>query len=266
MNNASRPVRALIADDEPMLRQMLQHRLKEAWPELQVVAEAATGSEVITRFEEQEPDIAFLDIKMPVLSGIEAARAIAGRCHVVFVTAFDEFAIEAFDRGAIDYLLKPVSPDRLAHTVTRLKERMATPAAAANASLQEMLSVLSEHLGTRSGAARVRPEGGLKWIKASMGQNLHLVAVADVVYFQAEDKYTKVLTAKMELLIKKPIKELGEELDPGIFWQIHRSTIVNVNAIAKVGRDYREQPVIQLKDRPETLLVSRAYAHLFKQM
>lgn len=255
-----RPIRALIADDEPLLRDMLKFRLAQAWPELQIVAEAETGAEAITLFESYEPDLVFLDIKMPVLSGIDAARAIAKRCHVVFVTAYDDYAIEAFDHGAIDYLLKPVNPERLGETVERLKLRLASPAGATAHSLDAVLATLSEHLGG-AGSAR-----SLKWIKASSGQHLHLIAVDDVVYFQAEDKYTKVMTADAELLIKKPIKELSDQLDPDQFWQIHRATIVNVNCIAKVGRDHRDQPLIQLKTRNESLTVSRAYAHLFKQM
>ncbi len=255
------PARALIADDEPLLREMLKIRLRQAWPELQIVAEAETGSEVITLFEEFEPDLAFLDIKMPVLSGIDAARAIAGRCHIVFVTAHDEFAVEAFRRGALDYVLKPVHPERLAETVARLKERLASPAIAQAGALEEVLAALTEHVGRRLGGAK-----SLQWIKASLGQHLHLIAVPDIYYFRAEDKYTKVITAKTEMLIKKTIRELGAELDAETFWQIHRSTIVNVRHIAKVGRDHRDQPVIHLKERAETLQVSRAYAHLFRQM
>jgi DNA-binding LytR/AlgR family response regulator len=263
MPDPGRPVRALIADDEPLLREMLKLRLKQAWPELEIVAEAETGSEAITLFEEYEPDLAFLDIKMPVLTGIDAARALAGRCHLVFVTAYDEFAVEAFNRGAIDYVLKPVHPERLAETVARLRERVAAPRNAPSGPLEDILAALTERIGAR---LEGRGERGLKWIKATVGQHLHLVAVPDIVYFRAEDKYTKVMTTKMEMLIKKPIRELGEELDGDTFWQIHRATIVNVNHIAKVGRDHRDRPVIHLKDRAETLTVSRAYAHLFRQM
>jgi DNA-binding LytR/AlgR family response regulator len=263
VHESARPVTALIADDEPLLREMLKFRLRQAWPELQVVAEAESGVEAITLFDEYEPDLVFLDIKMPVLSGVDVARAIARRCHIVFVTAFDEYAIEAFHQGAIDYLLKPVNPERLAETVERLKERLAAPRSAGEGPLEDILASLAERLGARAGGPAER---GLKWIKASLGPQLHLIAVPDIVYFRAEDKYTKVMTAKVEMLIKKPIKELSEELDGETFWQIHRSTIVNVNFIAKVVRDHRDRPLIHLKDRSETLTVSRGFAHLFRQM
>ncbi|MBV8660055.1 MAG: response regulator transcription factor [Burkholderiales bacterium] len=252
-------IRALIADDEPLLRDMLKFRLQQVWPELEVVAEAESGAEAVQLFDEFEPDLAFLDIQMPVMTGVEVARVLAKRCHIVFVTAYDEYAVEAFNRGAIDYVLKPVNAERLAETVERLKERLASSRSAPIGPLEELLAAFAARTGSRG-------EHGLKWIKASQGQHLHLIAVPDIIYFRAEDKYTKVMTASGELLIKKPIKELSEELDGDAFWQIHRSTIVNVHCIDHVGRDHRDQPLIYLKGRDETLIVSRAFAHLFKQM
>jgi len=194
----------------------------------------------------------FLDIRMPVKSGIEVARALEGRCHAVFVTAYDEYAVAAFDEGAVDYVLKPVSPERIAKVVARLKSRLAS------APLD--LSAVLARLAAREGG------GFLKWIRASLGATMKLIDVGDVLYFQAEDKYTKVVTAAGDAHIKKPIKELFEELDPESFWQIHRATIVNLRAIARIERDWRDQPVISLRDRDEKLAVSRTFAHRFKAM
>jgi DNA-binding LytR/AlgR family response regulator len=244
---------ALIAEDEPMLRAQLKARLAEAWPELTIVAEAGNGDEAIAAIVEHKPDVAFLDIRMPVRSGIDVARELDGMTHVVFVTAYDEYAVAAFDEGAIDYVLKPVSPERIAKVVARVKARLASPPE----DLTALLARLSARDGTRS---------PLKWIRASLGPTMQMIAVDDILYFQAEDKYTKVVTEAAEALIKKPIKELYEELDVETFWQIHRGTIVNLRAIAKVERDWRDQPVITLKSRPEKLTVSRTFAHRFKAM
>ena len=244
---------ALIAEDEPMLRAQLRARLREAWPELDDIAEAENGEQALALIEERRPDVAFLDIRMPVKSGLDVARELDGRCHVVFVTAYDEYAIAAFDEGAVDYVLKPVAPERIAKVVARVKARLAMPPA----DLTTLLRRLAE---------RAEAGGPLKWIRASLGNVMQLIAVADVVYFQAEDKYTKVVTAQSEALIKKPIKDLYDELDQEAFWQIHRATIVNLNAIARVERDWRDQPVITLKSRPEKLTVSRTFAHRFKAM
>ncbi len=243
---------AILAEDEPLLRAQLKSRLAEAWPELDVVAEAANGDEAIAAIDEHRPDIAFLDIRMPATNGLEVARIVGDRCHVVFVTAYDEYAIAAFDQGAVDYLLKPPSPERIAKVVARLKSRLAT------APLD--LGALIAKLATREDG------GPLKWIRASLGPSMQVIAVDDVLYFQAEDKYTKVVTASDEALIRKPIKELYEELDQEAFWQVHRGTIVSLRAIARVDRDWRGEPVIVLKDRPETLTVSRTFAHRFKAM
>jgi len=243
---------ALIAEDEPMLRAQLKSRLADAWPELAIIAEAANGADALAMVEAHQPDIVFLDIRMPVKSGIDVARALEGRCHAVFVTAYDEYAVAAFDEGAVDYVLKPVSPERIAKVVARLKSRLAS------APLD--LSAVLARLAAREGG------GFLKWIRASLGATMKLIDVGDVLYFQAEDKYTKVVTAAGDAHIKKPIKELFEELDPETFWQIHRATIVNLRAVAKIERDWRDQPVISLRDRDEKLTVSRTFAHRFKAM
>ncbi|HEX4882754.1 MAG TPA: LytTR family DNA-binding domain-containing protein [Casimicrobiaceae bacterium] len=244
--------RALIAEDEPLLREQLKRRLAEAWPELEIVHEAATGADAVAKFDADPVDLAFLDIRMPVMSGLDVARAIGDRAHVVFVTAYDEYAIAAFEEGAVDYLLKPPTAERIDKVVARLKTRLAAPPL----DLEGLLETL-----------RAREGGGqLKWIRASLGNAMRMVPVEDVLYFQSEDKYTKVVTADGEALIRKPIKELYDELDPETFWQIHRSTIVSLRAIAKVERDWRDQPVITLKGRPEQLVVSRTFAHRFKAM
>ena len=243
---------ALIAEDEPMLRSQLKARLAEAWPELAIVAEAENGEEAVMLAQEERPDVAFLDIRMPVLTGIDVARAIAGGPHIVFVTAYDEYAIAAFEEGAVDYVLKPPTPERIAKVVARLKSRLGTPPAD--------LKALLERLAARETG------GTLKWIRASLGATLKLLAIDDVLYFQSEDKYTKVVTAEGDALIRKTIKELYDELDHEQFWQIHRGTIVNLRAIAKVERDWRDQPLLTLRERPEKLTVSRTFAHLFKAM
>ena len=235
-----------------MLRAQLRSRLAEAWPELSIVAEAENGEQALACIDAHKPDVAFLDIRMPVMSGLDVARAVGGRCHVVFVTAYDEYAVAAFDEGAVDYVLKPVSPERIAKVTARLRQRLTMPPLD--------LTALLSRLALRDDAAP------LKWIRASLGNVMQVIPVADVVYFQAEDKYTKVVTKEAEALIKKPIKDLFDELDQEVFWQIHRATIVNLNAIARVERDWRDQPVITLKSRPEKLTVSRTFAHRFKAM
>jgi DNA-binding LytR/AlgR family response regulator len=248
----TRPATAVIAEDEPMLRAQLKARLTQAWPELVIVGEAENGAEALALVAQHEPDIVFLDIRMPVKSGLEVAAALADECHVVFVTAYDEYAVTAFEQGAIDYILKPVTPERMGKVVERLRRRIESPPLD--------LTTILRQLAERDAS------GPLRWIKASLGASMSLIAVDDVCYFQAEDKYTKVVTADGEALIKKTIKELFEELDSEYFWQIHRATIVNLRAIAKVERDYRDQPLILLKNRPESLTVSRSFAHLFKAM
>jgi len=243
---------ALIAEDEPMLRAQLRARLTQVWPELAIVAEAENGEQALVLQRELKPDIAFLDIRMPVKSGLEVAEELDGTCHVVFVTAYDEYAVTAFEQGAVDYLLKPVTPERMVKVIERLKQRLDRPPT-------DLATVIAQLDARASG-------GPLKWIKASLGASMRLIPVDEVVYFHAEDKYTKVMTQDGEALIRKTIKELFDELDSELFWQIHRGTIVNLRAIARVDRDYRDQPLIILKQRPEKLTVSRTFAHLFKAM
>lgn len=244
---------AIIAEDEPLMRAQLKRKLAEVWPDLEIVAEAENGALALEALEREQPDLMFLDIQMPVMTGIEVARRLDGRCHVVFVTAYDEYAVAAFEQGAIDYLLKPVEAERLAVTVERLKTQLGKPA--------PNLGVIVDQL-----AQSAAPATRLRWIKASIGANIRLISVLEIAYFQSDEKYTRVVTADTEALIRKPIRELIDELDPELFWQIHRSTLVNVNHIAGVGRDFRGQPEIQLRDRGEKLTVSRPFAHLFKQM
>src|SRR5260221_3957875 len=243
---------ALIAEDEPMLRAQLKARLAEAWPELAIIAEASNGADALALCDAHRPELVFLDIRRPVKTGIEVAHRLEGRCHTVFVTAYDEYAITAFEEGAVDYVLKPVSPERVAKVVARLKSRLA--------SAPMDLSAVLASLMAREG------NGHLKWIRASLGATMKLIATDEVLYFQAEDKYTKVVTAAGDAHIKKPIKELFDELDPESFWQIHRATIVNLRAIAKIERDWRGQTAILLRDRSGKIVVSRSLAPRLQTM
>jgi len=251
-----RSPKALIADDERLMREQLRGRLAVAWPELQVVAEARNGAEALTLFEQQGPELAFLDIRMPAPNGLEVAAKIAGRCHIVFVTAYEAHAVEAFERGAVDYLMKPVDQDRLAVTITRLKQRMQAPP-----DLDRLASILST-IQLEGGPATNR----LRWIQATIGNQLRIIAIDEILFFQATDKYTRVVMQGGEALIRKPLKELLDELDPDQFWQIHRSTIVNVRAVANVSRDIQGRLSVSIKGIPERLEVSRGYAHLFKSL
>ncbi|HEX4584170.1 MAG TPA: LytTR family DNA-binding domain-containing protein [Burkholderiaceae bacterium] len=246
---------AVVAEDEAALREQLVEQLHALWPELRVAGVAADGIEALRLLEDHRPDILFLDIQMPGASGQEVARAAAGRCHIVFVTAFDQHAVEAFEHGAIDYVLKPVLPARLFSTISRLKERLASGAARPEA--------VNAVIGQLGGAA-THPT--LRWINASVGQNLRVITVDEVLYFQADNKYTRVVTDHGEALIRKSLKELVDELDPQQFWQIHRSTLVNAAAIDRIARDMRGRMVVHVKGRGDTLLVSDSYAHLFRQM
>ena len=245
--------KAVIAEDEPLLRTELRESLARLWPELVVCAEAEDGVEALHAVEQHDPDVLFLDIQMPGLSGLEVARQAGRRCHVVFVTAYDTYAVAAFEQGAVDYVMKPFSPARLATTIARLKER----AGMAPANLEGLLQALVRTSGSR---------GRLRWITASQGQELRLITVDEVCYFQADSKYTLVVTPTQESVIRRPIKELVQELDPAMFWQIHRGTVINVNAISGVQRDLGGQLRVRLKERRETLAVSDPYVHLFKSM
>jgi DNA-binding LytR/AlgR family response regulator len=263
--------RAVLADDERLMREQMRARLAEVWPELQIVAEARNGLEAVEAVREHGPDIVFLDIRMPGLTGVEAARQIAQLelpddallPEIVFVTAYDQYAVEAFEQGAADYVLKPAERDRLAVTVERLKKRLAargTADAPAAQPLQQLLHKLSAQL-----APGGRP-AYLQWIQATVGTNIQMIAVADVLFFISDEKYTRVQTAQVEALIRKPIKELVDELDPQVFWQIHRSTLVNVNHIAGVARDFRGRQIVSVRGHGEKLEVSRSYNGLFKGM
>lgn len=253
------PPRALIADDERLMREQIRSRLLQAWPELEIVAEAANGTEAIAMAGECNPDIAFLDIRMPGHSGIEVAAQIDDGIHVVFVTAYDQYAIDAFDRGALDYLLKPVAIERLQQTVARIKQRLSEGDDAVRDG-----ELLADLLARVRGTLPARSQ--LEWIQASIGERLEFIAIDDVLFFQAADKYTRVVRAQGEALIRKPIYELLGELDNQHFWQIHRSTIVNVRAIGEVTRDLRGRQIVALRNHPEKLEVSRSFGHLFKQM
>ncbi|HSB98930.1 MAG TPA: LytTR family DNA-binding domain-containing protein [Burkholderiaceae bacterium] len=262
MNAPSAP-RAVIADDERLMREQMRARLAEVWPDLQVVAEAKNGLEAVELTREHQPDIVFLDIRMPGMTGVEAARAIALLPEIVFVTAYDQYAIEAFEQGVADYVLKPAERERLALTVERLKKRLATRGTAdapASAPLQQLLHRLTAQLNPGAAPAY------LQWIQASVGSAIQMIPVSDVLFFISDEKYTRVQTAQLEALIRKPIKELVDELDPKMFWQIHRSTLVNIHAVAGVARDFRGRQIVSVKGHPEKLEVSRSYAGLFKGM
>lgn len=284
--------RALIADDERLLREQLRARLAEVWPELEVVAEAKNGLEALELTEQQHPDLVFLDIRMPGMTGVEAAREIAQLpagdetsdgwpgCEVVFITAYDQYAIEAFEQGVVDYVLKPAERDRLAVTVERIKKRLAQrraapgaavptePAgpgvepgdAAPPAALQQLLQKLAAQMNPGTAPPRLR------WIQASVGQAIQMIPVEEVLFFISDEKYTRVQTATIEALIRKPIKELVDELDADLFWQIHRSTLVNTRVIAGVSRDLRGRQLVSVRGHPEKLEVSRSFAGLFKGM
>jgi len=255
---------AVIADDERLMREQLRARLAEVWPDLEIVAEAKNGQEAIDAVHAHRPDLVFLDIRMPEKNGLEAAREIGEACHVVFITAYNEYAVEAFESGAVDYVLKPAERERMEVTVARLKKRLGTKPSDLGALLEKLAAKIdrAEGIGASLGGA----SKFLQWIQASMGQQIRMIPVAEVLFFTSDEKYTRVQTEGYEALIRKPIKELVEELDPELFWQIHRSTIVNVKAIAGVSRDFRGRQLVQVKGHATKLEVSRNYTHLFKQM
>ena len=248
-----RPPSALIAEDEIVLRDELQAHLTLLWPELKITALAGSGIEALQLLDEHRPDVMFLDIQMPGLTGLEVARQAQGRCHVVFVTAYDAYAVAAFEQGAIDYVLKPYDPARIATAVRRVKQRL-------NDTPPPLDRLLRELAGAQP------PREHLRWINASQGQEVRLIMVDEVCYFQSDTKYTRVVTAGGEALIRRSLKELQEQLDPSCFWPIHRSTIVNANAIAGVSRDFRGRISVKLKTRSEKLAVSEGHEHLFRQM
>ena len=256
------PATALIADDEPLLRELLQSRLAQAWPALQVVAQARNGPQAVELFEAHRPAICFLDIHMPGASGIDVARHIGRRSHLVFVTAHDQYALQAFEHGVLDYLVKPVTPARLQETVGRLQSRLqqAQPAVHTEALLLQLAARLK--LG--------QPEP-LRWLRASVGAALRLIAVDDIDYLKSDTKYTLVAHRDeagqpAEALLRLPLKELLAQLDPSQFAQVHRSVVVNLRCVRRVMRGDNETAEIELKGRPERLPVSRSYLPLFKEM
>jgi DNA-binding LytR/AlgR family response regulator len=255
---ASAAPSAVIADDERLMRVQIIERLRQAWPELVIVGEAGNGREAVAMVEALEPDFVFLDINMPEMNGIDAARTLAGRAHVVFVTAHDQFAITAFEQGAVDYLLKPAEPERVAVTCQRLRERLQRKPDP----MDDLLAKLSQRLASDG----PKPPEYLRWVQASVGANIRMIPTSDILFFRAEDKYTRVQTRGFEALIRKPIKELIDELDPAEFWQIHRATVVRVDAVEQVSRNFSGKQLVHVKGSDERLEVSRTYNHLFKQM
>ncbi|NHZ36885.1 LytR/AlgR family response regulator transcription factor [Massilia rubra] len=249
---------ALIVDDESPMRDQLRARLAEAWPELVIVGEASNGLDAVTMAERHQPDIVFLDIRMPGQGGIEAARRLYNRCHIVFVTAYDQYALDAFEQGAMDYLLKPVVAERLRVTCERLRTRLTQAPDNIGEQLRQLTQILQQ--------GETKKPAYLRWIQAQVGSNLRMISTREILYFQSDDKYTLVQTAQAELLIRKTLKELADELDPDEFWRIHRSTLVRVDAIAEVTRDERGRQMLRVRNHPTLLEVSRNHAHLFQQM
>jgi DNA-binding LytR/AlgR family response regulator len=247
-------IRAIIAEDEAVLRVEIRELLAQVWPELDIVALVEDGVKAVQAIEQHSPDVLFLDIQMPGMSGLEVARAASGRCHVVFVTAYDQHAVAAFDQGVVDYVMKPVNAARLYAACTRVKQRLSS----APANLDNLLELLSER------KAKAKPY--LRWLNASKGTEVQILTTEEICYFQSDTKYTRAVTASTEALLRKPLKELLDELDPTEFRQIHRATIVNLNAISSVARDANGHVILKLKQRKESLSVSDAYAHLFRQM
>lgn len=262
---SARAPTALVAEDEPLLRDALIRQLATVWPELRIVAEARNGRQAVELFEALTPDICFLDVHMPGLSGVEAAQRIGRRAHLVFVTAFDQYAVAAFAQGALDYLVKPVVVERLADTVGRLRERLAAARPAVDT--DALLARLAEQL--RAGSAQAPQH--LRWLRASVGQTVRLIAVEDVDFLLAAEKYTHVGWRgegghPLEAVIRLSIRELAGQLDPNLFQQVHRGAIVNLRAVSHIVRGKNETATIHLKGRPNTLPVSRNHLHLFRQM
>lgn len=248
-------MRAIIADDERHLANDLHRRLSAIWPELEVIAILHDGIAAAEALKVQQPDVAFLDIRMPGMSGLDAAQSASPGCRVVFVTAFDDHAVAAFEQAAADYLLKPVSDERLARCVARLRTPRGEAAASDNL-LTKLQSLLQQSAKPAT----------LRWLRAQVGQAVRLIAVDEVCYFQSADKYTAVFTRDAELLLRTSLKDLVAQLDPEAFWQVHRGTVVRVDQIVAARHDLLGRVTLSLRDRPESLQVSRSYAHLFRQM
>jgi DNA-binding LytR/AlgR family response regulator len=247
-------IRAIVAEDEPVLRAELRRVLAGVWPDLVVCAETEDGIETAHAIEQYGPDVVFLDVEMPGMNGLEVARYASGRCHVVFVTAYDSYAVAAFEQGAVDYVMKPIGADRLALTVDRLRQKLAE----SPANLDRLLTELE--------AARAPTREYLRWITVEHGEELRLITLDSVCYFQSDNKYTRVVRPESESLVRWPIRDLIDELDPKVFWQIHRSTVVNVNAVSGVTRDIQGNMRVKLASRRETLPVSRPYLHRFRPL
>ena len=247
---------ALVADDEPLMLKRLCDALALAWPSLTIVARCRNGEEAVSAFHAKKPDVAFLDIRMPGKTGLEVAAEIGDAAHIVFVTAYDEYAISAFENGAADYLLKPVETTRLQDTVARLEKRLGSRPAAAPADLTSMVQALLE---------KAKPANQLKWIRASVGNVTRLIHVDDVLFFQSDTKYTRIVLKDSEALVRTPLKELIEGLDEDVFWQVHRGTIVNAHVVDRAVREGPEKLILHIKGSNEKLVVSRQYFHLFKQ-
>lgn len=248
---------AIIADDEDLPRKDLRRMLAELWPELEILAECEHGTEALEAIHQHQPDIAFLDIRMPGMTGLDVANATKGRCHAVFTTAYDNHALEAFSAGAIDYLLKPISNDRLVDAIARLKARLATKAPPSD--LSQLMQELDKRL--RAPAAEK-----IRWISASVGDTIKMFPIDKILFFTSDEKYTRVVCTDDEAHVRKPLKEIIEGLDPEIFWQIHRSVVVRADAIAKAHRDELGKVTVELRGTKETLKVSQAYAWRFKPM
>ena len=252
---------ALIADDEPLLRDQLAAHLARLWPELEVVAHARNGREAVELFEELRPQVAFLDVHMPGMNGVEAARCIGRRAEVVFVTAFDQYAVEAFRQGAIDYVVKPIEAERLLDSVQRLQARLRVADEAQRPEFEALLGRLAQELSQRASAPRY-----LQWIKASVGNAVRMIRIEQVLYLRSDAKYTAVAWEGGEALIRTPLRELADALDPGCFVQVHRSTIVNLMHVDRFSHGPGDSGEVHLKGRDERLAVSRSYVHLFRQM
>lgn len=248
---------AIVAEDEPAQMNELVRLLREHWPELHIAAQCEDGLSAMEALDEHKPDVAFLDIRMPGASGIEVARAASGKVHVVFVTAYDDHAIAAFDTGAADYLLKPVTTERFAQMVERLRSRLASHA---STDLTRLLAVLDTQLLER------KNRGALKWVTASVGDTVKMFPIDEVLFFQAEDKYVRVVTQGDEAVIRTPLKDLVKQLDPETFWQIHRSVIVRASAIDRVQKDALGHFHARIKARSELLPISAAYSSRFRGM
>ncbi len=250
---------ALIADDEDLPRAELRRMLALAWPDLRVVAECEHGPAAVEAIAAHAPQVAFLDIRMPGCSGLDVARAASGRCHTVFTTAYDSHAVAAFEAGAVDYLLKPIAADRLAQAVARLQERLQGRSAAPD------LDALVQRLAGRLQAGRDAAPP-LRWLSASVGDTIKMFAIDEVLFFQSDEKYTRVVTASDEAHVRKPLREIADGLDPDLFWQVHRGAIVRASAIARAQRDELGRITLHLRQHRETLAVSQAWAWRFKPM